>query len=222
MNHGSTDEEALHQTFDVAECEVTVAGNAYSLLRPISPEDLISEEDFERDERLPYWADLWPSAHVLARTVASLPGGGRSMLELGCGLGLASVAALQAGWNVLATDYYDDALVFARVNAQRNGQWSLRTANLDWRALPDSLGVFDMVVASDVLYERPYAQLVASVIDRAMKPEGEALIADPGRLAARDFELAMEGRGFRVRRDGPHEWREADLVQQITIIRASR
>ncbi|HLV25681.1 MAG TPA: methyltransferase [Gemmatimonadales bacterium] len=212
-------ERDLTSRFDVAECDVKVAGHCYTILRPTSPEDLISEEDFERDERLPYWADLWPSAHVLAREIAGMPGNGRTMLELGCGLGLVSVVALRAGWNVLATDYYDDALLFALANAQRNGQPLLRTANLDWRALPDNLSTFDLVVASDVLYERPYAEIVARVLRSTLRRGGEALIADPGRLAARDFVLALEGMGMRVRRDGPHEWRDGDIVQQVTIIR---
>lgn len=215
-------EEELLGSFDVAESEVTVASSTYHLLRPSAPDELISEEDFERDERLPYWADLWPSAHVLAREVASIPGRGRHMLELGCGLGLVSAVALGTGWSVLATDYYDDALRFAQVNAWRNTGLPLATLNLDWRALPAELDRFDMVAGSDLLYERPYAELVARVVHATLLPGGEAIIADPGRVAARDFVRELEGLGCHVRQDGPHEWREGDVVQRITLIRITR
>jgi len=44
-----------------------------------------------------------------------LPGKGKRALELGCGLGLVTNRrALRAGYDVLATDYYEDALLFAR------------------------------------------------------------------------------------------------------------
>ena len=86
----------------------------YWLWRPASVDDLISEEDFAVDERIPYWADCWPSARVLAEHIAGSCGGGRRMLELGCGVGLVSLAAAAAGFDVLATDYYADALEFTR------------------------------------------------------------------------------------------------------------
>ena len=41
------------------------------LASPRSAEELINEADFARDERLPYWADVWPSAIAMAR---ALPG----------------------------------------------------------------------------------------------------------------------------------------------------
>lgn len=191
----------------------------YTLLHPRNAEDLISEEDFDRDERLPYWADLWPSAHRLAHEVGLEPGDGRRMLELGCGLGLVSTVALRAGWDVLASDYYRDALLFARVNAWRNTGLTLNTRMVDWRSMPEDLGRYDRVVASDVLYERPHADLVASVLARTLQPDGEAIVADPGRVAAPEFLESCERLGLTTTREGPHEWREGDLVQNISIIR---
>lgn len=209
----------LSREFDLTELETAVTGEPVTLLRPRSAEALISEEDFERDERLPYWADLWPSAQRLADVVARMPGEGRTLLELGCGLGLVAIAALRAGWDVLATDYYEDALRFARVNAWRTVGVPLRARHLDWRSLPNDLGEFDCVVASDVLYERPYAALVAYVIARTLAPHGEALVADPGRVAADAFVHEAEARGLAVERIGPFEWREGEIHQRITVFR---
>ena len=125
-----------------------------SLIHPANAEDLIDEAEFERDERLPYWADIWPSARVLATHVARLKGRGRSLLELGCGAGLVATSAALAGFRVCATDYYEDALRFTELNVAEHTGEVPETRLVDWRKLPRDLGRFDLVVGSDVLYER--------------------------------------------------------------------
>lgn len=174
---------ALDHRFVLQTREVTAGGRTWQLEMPRSAEDLISEADFARDERLPYWADLWPSGIVLANEVSALVGAGRRAIEFGAGIGLPSLAAAAAGFDLTVTDYYDDALLFARRNAARNLGRDLDTALVDWRALPAPAAHFDLVLAADVLYERPYAPLVARAVVGALAPDGVALIADPGRVA---------------------------------------
>src|SRR5881392_4229957 len=58
-------ERSLRRRFRVDEAAVDVGDVRIVLLHPANPEDLIDEQEFERDERLPYWADLWPSAKLL-------------------------------------------------------------------------------------------------------------------------------------------------------------
>ena len=69
---------------------------------------------------------------------------------------------------------------------------------MDWRALPTDLGRFDLVVGSDVLYERAYGQLVARAVDITLTRNGEAVIADPGRIAAEEFVRDAAERGLRL------------------------
>jgi len=180
---------------------VDLGPEVVEILRPPSAEALIDEADFARDERLPYWADLWGSAVVLGRAVRAEQGAGQSLLELGSGLGVGALAALAAGYHVTATDYYEDALAFARLNAWRNLGRAPETRLLDWRALPDDLPRHDRVIAADVLYERPYGGLVAEALRRALAPAGVATLADPGRLGLAGFLDACAGIGLRV--DGP-------------------
>jgi predicted nicotinamide N-methyase len=184
----------------VAE-SVDLGPEVVEVLRPPSAEALIDENDFARDERLPYWADLWGSAVVLGRAVRAEQGAGRSLLELGCGLGVAALAALAAGYRVIASDYYEDALGFAQVNSWRNLGRVPETRLLDWRALPDDLPRHDRVIAADVLYERAYGALVAEALRRALAPHGIATVADPGRLGLAGFLDACARIGLRV--DGP-------------------
>jgi predicted nicotinamide N-methyase len=158
--------------------------------RPREPESLLDEGAFARDEFMPYWAEVWPSGIALARHVAGLDVANRSVLELGCGLGLPSLAAALAGATVVAADWAADALVLLRRNAERNAA-ALTTTLLDWRE-PAELGGSrsDLVLAADVLYEeRNAAPLVTLLLD-VVAADGEALVADPGR---RHAELMLDG-----------------------------
>jgi len=177
---------ALERRFVLGTAEVMLGGEQITLEKPRNPDDLISEADFAHDERLPYWADLWPAAVVLADHLlterrllgaADAPHHPRA-LELGCGIGLVTIAAMRAGYGVVATDYYEDALLFAARNAvQANGR----------EPETRDLGTFDLILAADVLYERPHATLISGLIARALAPEGRALISDQGRVALQDF-----------------------------------
>jgi predicted nicotinamide N-methyase len=190
--------ESLERRFRTTRSSVAAGAHTIELLHPESPEDLIDEEAFERDERLPYWADVWPSAIILARRLASTAAAGRTLLELGCGAGLVAAASSLAGFDVTATDYYEDSLLFTRVNVVRNGGREPALRLVDWRDLPADLGTFDLVVASDVLYEHTYGKLVAAAIARCLRPTGLAILADPGRVAAGDFVDASRQRGLEI------------------------
>jgi predicted nicotinamide N-methyase len=176
---------------------IEIDGRELVVERPRSAEDLLDEEAFERDEFLPYWAELWPSGVALGRHVAALPLDGCRALELGCGLGIPSIVAALAGARVLASDWSREALAAARRNAARNGV-ELETAVVRW---DDAAGLadrdaFELVLAADVLYERRNGEQLLDLLARTVAPGGEALIADPGRphtkrfvAAARDWRI---------------------------------
>ncbi len=158
--------------------------------------DSIDPTSFSVDERLPYWADIWTSAIELARfclTDADLHG--KRVLELGCGLGLAGIAAAKAGAHVMFSDYEEDALDFARCNANRN--LPPETINsgvgfsiLDWRAIDEFLPrhqKFDMIIAADVVYERRNFFPLMDVLQRLLAPTGTAIFTEPGRTIGDQF-----------------------------------
>ena len=169
---------------DVVE-DVDVGARRISITRPPDPEELLDEEAFEREEFLPYWAELWPSAVALARAVAARDVNGLSVVELGCGLALPSITAALAGARVLATDWSPDALAYAERNARANGA-ELETVRVAW-AQPDELvgrGPFALVLAADVLYERRNSEQLLALLPRLAD---EVLLADPGRPALPAF-----------------------------------
>ena len=91
------------ERFAPVERVVAVGGTALRLWHPPDVEALIDVAAFEADERIPYWANVWESALVLAEDLAGLDGGGRSFLELGCGLGLPAIVAVRRGFAATAS-----------------------------------------------------------------------------------------------------------------------
>jgi predicted nicotinamide N-methyase len=182
---------------DLVEEVVLLRDRELAVLRPRDSEALLDEEAFEREELLPYWAELWPSGVGLARAVASVALGGRRVVELGCGgLALPSIAAALGGARVLATDWAEDALTLAADNAERNGT-SIEVARVAWGE-PDALverGPFDLVLAADVLYERRNLDVLIPLLGRLGR---EIWLADPGRPPLEEF-LERVGREWDVR-----------------------
>ena len=209
------------ERFEPVERQIDVNGHPLSIWRPPDMEALIDLAAFEADERIPYWADVWESAIVLAEDLAAADGRGLSLLELGCGLGLPSLAAARAGFTVTATDYESAALEGVRYNATRNGLETVTTRELDWRKLPDDLGRFDRVVAADVLYESHHPAALADVIARALKPDGVALVADPCREKAAGFEPAARVAGLGVVKQRARRPRGATGGPAVEIYRVS-
>src|SRR5262245_66441610 len=73
--------------------------DSYSLL-----DDPVVLDAHERDEYMPYWADLWPAARMLAQAIAKedwtqYPHTGEKLgaVALGCGQGGPGLAALPSG-----------------------------------------------------------------------------------------------------------------------------
>lgn len=176
--------ESRFHGFDVVSETVTVAGLEIDVLRPRSAMDLIDEDAYDDDERLPYWAELWPSALVLAEHVATLDLAGRRVLELGCGLGMPSLVARRQTADVLATDWYPEALEFARRNAGHAGVGRLATMVVDWRDPPAQLmaaAPFDLIIAADVVYERRNSDALAALLPRLVSPATRVVVTDPRR-----------------------------------------
>lgn len=189
----------MQSRFDVAVEELELGPNRFRIASVRHPEkllDTISAEEFAVDERLPYWAELWTSAIVLAGRVLTVAGlRGMRVLEIGCGLGLAGIAAAKAGASVTMTDYDEDALMFARWNVLANldsdEMRRVRLQPMDWRRPP--AGRYDVILGADVVYERRHVAPILSCIGAALNPGGHALIAEPDRRIGDEF-VAEAGR----------------------------
>lgn len=171
--------------------------------RPPSAEDLIDEAEFADDERLPYWAEVWPSARVLCGVLAGMDLSGRTVIELGAGIGTGAMVAAMRGATALSTDWYEAAVEFSRWNA-RNLGLDMQACVLDWRHPPAEVmdrAPFDLVIGADILYEARNGTALGALIPALCGPSSEVIIADPRRPDARPFVEAMEAAGWEYARD---------------------
>ncbi len=178
---------------DLVEEVVGIGGRDLCLLRPRDAEALLTEDAFEHEEFLPYWAELWPSGVALARRVAGRALKGARVLELGCGLGLPSLAAALAGGRVLATDWSPQAIELLRENAERNDT-DVELGIVDW-AQPAAIlerAPWDLVLGADLLYERRNVEPLVQLVPELLGQRGELWLADPGRAPAADFLAGFE------------------------------
>jgi predicted nicotinamide N-methyase len=146
---------------------------------------------------LPYWAEVWDSALGIGRylvrshsdSVAPL-----SVLDLGCGMGLAGTVAAAVGHRVLFADLEAPALLFARLNTVA---WrrQVRTRRVDWRK--DRLGErFDLILGADILYERRQWDHLEPFWRDHISPDGSVLLGEPGRKTGEMFVDWIRERGW--------------------------
>ena len=173
---------------DVVEEVIPVNGRDLRLLRPRDAEALLDEHAFEHEEYLPYWAELWPSGVALAKRIAGRALHGARTLELGCGLGLPSLAAAIAGGRVLATDWAPHAIELLRENAERNGI-AIEAERVDWTEPAPIVDAapWGVILGADLLYERRNADALLRLLPRLASPATDVWIADPGRPSAQRF-----------------------------------
>lgn len=150
----------------------------------------------------PLFGLLWPSgAHLAARLALRPVLRAERILEIGCGLGLASLVAHRRGADVTASDLHPLAAAFLRENLRLNHLPPMKYRRGPWvaPAVPaagDLQGRFDLIVGSDVLYERDADDRLAHFIERHAAPVAEVWIVDPDRGNRPAFNRAMTARGF--------------------------
>jgi 2-polyprenyl-3-methyl-5-hydroxy-6-metoxy-1,4-benzoquinol methylase len=185
--------------------------------------DDLTQEEFDRtDERMPYFALVWPSADALvARLLAGSRLDGQHVLDLGCGLGACGLAAGRLGADVTFFDWEPRAIEIVQASVERQivPAAKVQYAIGDWRQ-PPPLGSFDLILGADVLYERRNAPAVAAFLASHLKPGAEAWIADPGRPQAGPFpELAAQS-GLEML--GEETVRVGSDAPDITLLRVRR
>ena len=211
--------------------DVVLDSLSFTMLRVRDTNALLRElhpAAFAVDERLPYWAELWPSSLGLARYCLNEHGlADKRVLEIGCGLGLAGIAAASAGAHVIFTDYEPDALKFARYNVLKNLPHDNIVSRvefrlLDWRS-DENVEPVDMIIGADVVYERRNFFPILNIARRALKSNGCGVFTDPDRSTGMSFFALAEQEGFDVALSS-HSLLRADKTSTILLgeLRLSR
>jgi len=144
----------------------------------------------------PMFGVIWPAGHALALEMDGLTVAGMRILEVGCGIGLASLVLRRRGADITASDHHPLAEEFMRHNTDLNGLGPIAYLHAPWGAINSSLGLFDLIIGSDVLYERDHPALLAGFIDRHAARTARVIIADPGRKHCGRFNARMAALGY--------------------------
>lgn len=144
----------------------------------------------------PLFGMLWPAGLALAEEMTRIPIDGLRILEVGCGAGLSSLVLHKRGAAVVASDHHPLADEFLQQNAQLNALPPLPFHAAQWLGPNPGLGRFDLIVGSDVLYERDHPILLAGFIAAHAQPAARVMVADPGRGHRGRFSSLLHAQGF--------------------------
>lgn len=166
----------------------------------------------------PYGAVLWPAAWAVANWLLTTEGiytkthvksssspnnkplTGLTMLELGTGTGLVSIAAALGGAKVLATDYEPLALTLTEYAARSfhdDLSHQIDTQLLDMCDYNTPLPQVDLVVAADIMYEPKTGIAMAHRAVEALKQGSRVIVGDsPGRPGRPAFLKALKELGI--------------------------
>ena len=181
-----------------AQHELSIGGREIIISVPQNPDEVLDASVNSEEQVDPYWAVLWSAAKPTAEELLKEDWPtGTTALELGCGAGLVGVAGLFAGLNVTFTDVVQEAVDLAIFNAARNGFPQATGMLLDWNAVR-CRATYDLVVASDVLYEDCNHAPLLDAVSQLLSSGGQVWVGDPGRKSADDFRRLAAERGWAV------------------------
>jgi predicted nicotinamide N-methyase len=187
--------------YQVREIEHAIGGHPYRL-RVLTDTQQFADPDGHGERAgissatWSLFGQLWPAGALLAHAMQRFEIEGKRILELGCGIGLSSLVLQRRGADVVATDSHPLAEVFLAYNAALNELPAVTYRHVRWDEPLPALGMFDAIVASDVLYERGHAELIAGLVERHALPDAEVLVTDPGRGNSARFSRLLAEQGF--------------------------
>jgi len=202
--------------------KVFVGDKTFLIDRPANGDDLIDhpaiKTAFSKNEFLPHWVDLWPAARMLAKAVLAenWPQGLRC-LEIGCGLGLAGIAALSKSLKVTFSDYDTTAVNFAARNARLNGFRDFAMCPFDWHDPPNVQ--FPLVIGSDLTYKERNHEPLFQAFSKLLDPGGLILLTDPDRKQTPAFFDIVRARGWHYSRKVMHAGAPAKDRMRGTLYR---
>jgi predicted nicotinamide N-methyase len=139
---------------------------------------------------------VWPASQVLAAEVSAAALSGKRVLEIGCGIGLTSIVLHKMGVDITASDYHPRAQEFLNRNVVDNGLAPMKFQLIDFEQKNPLLGKFDLIIASDVLYQPQQAQNLSRFISAHSSDDVEVIVVDPGRENRAKFTHHMIELGY--------------------------
>jgi predicted nicotinamide N-methyase len=204
--------------YEVKHEHIAIAGADDLIIRSLLDRQQFSDPlgDAERlgisSAAWPLFGLVWPSGvQLAARMAARGVHPGERILEVGCGLALASLVGHRAGADITASDCHPLTAAFVQENLRlnslppmkyRQGRWvDIAQAPVLGQASHQVQGRFDLIVGSDVLYERDDRATLAGFIGRHASEQAEVWVVDPDRANRAAFNRQMANAGFGMREE---------------------
>ncbi len=210
-----------YQTYDIGGIDIHV--------RSLKDRQQFSDDEGEAEElgissaQWPLFGVVWESSEILAHEMLDFDIEGKRILEVGCGLALTSLLLNHRKANITATDIHPEVGHYLAENVSLNKGNSIPFIRTGWIDMLDELGKFDVIIGSDVLYEREHVDLLAGFIQRHSKPTCEIIIVDPGRHHHAPFSKKMKSLGYTHQQRKPvyGKYSEAGFKGEILNYRKS-
>ena len=183
-----------YQTIEFGEIDIHVRTLRDN--QQFEDKDQIAEKLGISSATWPLFGVLWPSSFELANYMSKFDVSNKRILEVGCGIGLASLLLNHLHADITATDIHPCAQEFLRDNTALNNGRTIPFERMDWNAANNKLGKFDLIIGSDLLYEANHAKLLSSFIDNHANKTCEVIIIDPSRGLQGEFIKMMILMGY--------------------------
>lgn len=170
----------------------------------------------------PIFGVVWPSSIVLAHHMLEFDTKEKRILEIGCGMALTSLLLNEQHADITATDYHPEVKTFLDRNTKLNNDKDIAFERVDWANDTSELGLFDVIIGSDLLYEDIHVSLLASFIQKHAHDKSEVIIVDPGRGRKNKLSTKMIELGFTSEHIKPEHTEYLDQTFKGYILRFSR
>ncbi len=170
----------MNETLPLTRRELVIGGRTWQV-------DTVDDQDAllraaETSPQFPFGLMLWESAIALAEELSARASWltGKSVLELGAGLGLSGVVAASLGASITQTDHDNIALQACAHTAVINGVTAIQRAPGDWHTWHDNTR-YDLIIGADIIYDGSDHHALLAIFERCLMPGGLVMLADPGR-----------------------------------------
>lgn len=144
----------------------------------------------------PIFGQLWPSSQILAQMMSRYDIKNKKILEVGCGMALSSLVLNHRLADITSTDYHPSVEAFLNDNTELNEDKLIPYERTSWTDKDDTLGLFDLIIGSDLLYEQNHIVDLSNFINNHANKNCEIIIIDPGRGNLNKFTKEMSSFGF--------------------------
>lgn len=184
-----------YQTIEFGKIDIHVCGlrNKQEFFDP----DGIAENLGISSSHWPIFGLVWPSSIVLANYLLEFDTDNKKILEVGCGLGLSSLLLNSQGNDITATDHHPAVDSFLKRNTILNKNPDIPFERVDWADKKDNLGLYDLIIGSDLLYEDEHIELLANFFNNHAQKACEIILVDPSRGRKNKLIQKLESFGFK-------------------------